>query len=102
MKVIDADFEYTGGGCMTAYGKLSDGTYFAATDDTFSTFDSDFKETLTEEFYKETEGDTSDWEEAHLINTENTYGFKYKEELNEILCKKYPDYIREIRDMLKV
>ena len=90
-KVIEAHQELTGGNCYVFFGKFNDGTYFSFGLDTFIIWDADYGITFTQEFYDETEGDTYQWEQDHLLEKYN-YPSKeiepYVEQTLEILKRK--------------
>ena len=65
--VVDADYENTGGGINTYYGKLSNGQYFVFGLGSVMICDADYGETFTEEFFDQTGGDTYEWEQEHKI-----------------------------------
>lgn len=84
--VIEAHSEMTGGGCLTYWGKFSNGLYFAWFDDVFSVFDADYGVTFTKEFFKATGGDTYGWENEHILRTiETQYMWHFVEEAKELL-----------------
>ena len=96
LNVITADYEETGGGCYTYYGQLSNEQYFSFGLNVFAIFDADFGYLLTDEGFEETEGDWTDWINAHQI-TEYEYPIKNRqypekliEETFELLKIKYP------------
>lgn len=63
--VLYANSEYTGGGVNTYYGRLSDGQYFVFELGVFMLCDADYAEVFTPKFFKETGGDTYEWEKEH-------------------------------------
>ncbi len=65
--VTNASYEETGGGCYTYWGKMSNGQYFVFGLNNLAILDADYGETMTEAFFNETEGDTTEWEKAHTI-----------------------------------
>ena len=79
MKVIDASYEMTGGGCHTYWGKFDDGNYFVFGLNVFQKLDADYGVTFTEESFKETGGDTYDWERKHKIGRMAEYPHVSKE-----------------------
>lgn len=90
-EVIQANKEMTGGNCYVYYGRFSDGTYFSFCLNTFIIWNADYGITFTQEFYDETEGDTYQWEQDHLLEIYN-YPSKevdsYVEQTFEILKRK--------------
>ena len=57
----------TGGRISTDYGKLSNGNYFSLCEDVLDIYDEDYGITFSEQFIKETGGDTYLWEKRHRI-----------------------------------
>ena len=81
----------SGGNVMIYYGKLDNGKYFVFDMDSLSILDTDYAETLTDEFYAETDGDTFDWDAKHVIKT-----YYISEKYN---CKDWiNDLVTEIRN----
>lgn len=97
MRVIDADYEMTGGYNYTYWGRFDNGEYFVFGMNTFQKLDADYGITFTEEFFKETGGDTYDWEKEHQIGDYIEYPKCSKEvdecirETFKILKQKYPN-----------
>lgn len=87
--VVEAHSEYTGGGCITYWGKFSDGTFFAFGMGTFAIYDADYGITFTPEFYDLTDGDSYKWEKEHTIESFNHPS------------RKADPYIQEVMEMLK-
>ena len=85
--IIEVKEEYTGGGCVTYYGKFNTGEYFACDLDVFAIYDADYSITFTQEFFEQTEGDTSEWEQQHLVAIYNG--------------TEVPEYIDQIKSFLK-
>lgn len=63
------DLTYTGGGIYVAYGELTDGTHFIASDDMYDVrfLDADPSEKVQTEIYGWYVSDDVEWQEAHLI-----------------------------------
>lgn len=86
-KVIEANYENTGGSCITYYGKFDTGEYFAFGLGTFGIYDADYGITFTQEFFEETDGDTSEWENEHVIEIfDEDEVLDYVNQTHYVLC----------------
>ena len=89
--VISAKYFNSGGGCITYYGQLENGKYFVLGLNHLMILNADYGDTLTDEFYEKTGGDTYDWEKEHTLEQ---YSFPTSE--------KYPnDIVTAIFEKLK-
>lgn len=71
LKVETCEAEQTGGWVWVAYGKMTDGRYYCLFAEGVSFFDDDIhKYEYEEDHWDETQGDFSDWEDAHRIKTD--------------------------------
>ena len=86
MKVVKADLLNAGGNCKVIWGQLDNDKYFVFERETFSFLDADYGETLTDEFFERTSGDTSEWDKAHVIKS---YYGSYTDEINSIINQSY-------------
>ena len=69
MEVIKAKYYNSGGNVLVYYGQLENGRYFSLSMNQLFILDADYAETLTEEFYNETEGDTYEWDKKHTLES---------------------------------
>ena len=67
MNVIEVTHYDGGGNCNVYYDKMDNGKHFLLSQGNLSILDADWAETLTEEFFDETEGDTLDWGKEHTL-----------------------------------
>lgn len=67
MEIVTANFFDSGGYCYIYFGKLDDCRYYSLGSDILLILKKDYGETLTDEFFEETGGDTYDWEQENII-----------------------------------
>lgn len=97
--VVDVHCEDTGGHVFTYYGKLSNGQYFVLGLGAVMLCDADYGETLTEEFYDQTGGDTYEWEQDHKIaefSDASKVSNKYKDLVKTIIVESFEKLGKEI------
>ncbi len=94
MRVVNANYEETGGGIITYYGSLDNGKYFVFGNNTLLFCDADYGEVFTEEFFEQTDGDISEWEQEHVLRSFEYPSSKAPEEIVvdafKVLANRYP------------
>ncbi len=75
----------TGGRVKVYYGGLDNGLDYALGSESLIICDADYGETLTDEFFNKTEGDTFDWEQKHV-----------KESFDLSSDAKFPQHVTDI------